>query len=254
MGEQAMTTHIYDNAFLRYTAQSSAYSARSITSILSVKLGVESVLDVGCAMGTWLDAWSKCGVIDYHGVDGDYVDRRRLEIPTTAFTAVDLNASFDLGRQFDLVQSFEVGEHIETRATEDYVASLATHALRYVLFSAAPPGQGGEFHINEQPYEYWREKLARRGFVAVDAVRPMIADDPRISYWYRYNIFLFVRREAMATLPADLRMTAVAESEPLVDVSPLPFRLRKAVVRRLPYKMQNQIARLKAHILPTGRI
>jgi hypothetical protein len=249
-----MTTHTYDNAFLQYTAQSSAYSARATTSILSAQLGVKSVLDVGCAMGTWLHAWAECGVTDYHGVDGDYVDRRRLEIPTTAFTAVDLSAKFDLGRQFDLVQSLEVGEHLETRAAEGFVDSLARHALRYVLFSAAPPGQGGEFHINERPYEFWREKLARRGFVAIDAVRPAIAVDARISYWYRYNTFLFVRHEALAGLPADLRTKVVAESTPLADVSPLPFRLRKAFVRLLPYRMQHEIARLKAHILPTGRI
>ncbi len=254
MGKQLTTAYIYDRAFLRYAAQSSAYSARTITSILSSKIGVDSVLDVGCAMGTWLDAWAKSGVADYHGIDGDYVDRRRLEIPMTAFTAVDLNASFDLGRRFDLVQSFEVGEHIETRAADNYVDSLAAHALRYVLFSAAPPGQGGEFHINERPYEFWRDKLARRGFVAVDAIRPLIADDAQISYWYRYNAFLFVRHEALATLPADLRTKVVADNEPLVDVSPLSFRLRKAVVRRLPYAIQQQVARLKAHILPTGRI
>ena len=249
-----MARHTYDEAFLQYAAQSSAYSARAITSILGARLGVKSVLDVGCAMGTWLHAWAECGVAEYHGIDGDYVDRRLLEIPTTAFTAVDLNAKFDLGRQFDLVQSFEVGEHIEARATEVFVECLAKHALRYVLFSAAPPGQGGEFHINEQPYEFWREKLARRGFAAVDAVRPAIAGDARISYWYRYNTFLFVRHEALAEVPVDLRTRVVAESAPLTDVSPFAFRLRKAFVRLLPYRMQHEIARLKAYILPTGRI
>lgn len=249
-----MASHTYDNAFLQYAAQSSEYSARTISSMLRARLGVESVLDVGCAMGTWLRAWAERGVADYHGVDGDYVDRRNLDIPAAAFTAVDLNAAFDLGRQFDLVQSFEVAEHVEPCASEAFVDSLVRHALRYVLFSAAPPGQGGEFHINEQPYEFWREKLARRGFAAVDAVRPMICDDARISYWYRYNTFLFVRHEALAGLPPDLRSKVVAESTPLIDVSPLAFRLRKALIRMLPYSAQQGIARLKAHFLPTGRI
>jgi hypothetical protein len=248
-----LTTHSYDNAFLQYAAQSSAYSARVITSLLNAQLAVESVLDVGCAMGTWLHSWNECGVADYHGVDGDYVDRGNLEIPATAFSAVDLNATFDLGRKFDLVQSFEVAEHVEPRAADTFVDSLTRHASRYVLFSAAPPGQGGEFHINEQPYDFWREKLVRHGFAVADVLRPMIAHDARISYWYRYNVFLFVRHEALADLPPEFRKRIVAESAPLADISPLAFRLRKALVRRLPYEMQQQAARLKARFLPTGR-
>jgi hypothetical protein len=35
-----------------------------------------------------------------------------------------------------------------------FVYCLARHARRFVLFSAAPPGQGGEFHVNERPFEY----------------------------------------------------------------------------------------------------
>ncbi len=251
-----MTSHsyTYNNAFLQYAAHSSAYSAHVITSILNAELAVESVLDVGCAMGTWLHAWRDSGVADYHGVDGDYVDRGKLEIPAAAFTAVDLNATFDLGRKFDLVQSLEVAEHVEPRAAEAFVDSLARHASRYILFSAAPPGQGGEFHINEQSYDYWREKLDRRGFVVVDALRPIIADDARISYWYRYNAFLFVRREALDGAPPGLRDKLVAEGAPLIDVSPLTFRIRKALVRRLPYGAQQEIARLKARFFPTGRL
>lgn len=245
--------YAYDAAFLKYAAQSSVYSAGKVTALLCVRLEVGSVLDVGCGVGTWLRAWAQCGVADCHGVDGAYVDGQSLEIPATKFTAIDLNAPFDLRRKFDLVQSLEVGEHVESDSVEAFVDSLARHASRYILFSAAPPGQGGEFHINEQPYDFWREKLERRGFSVVDAVRPMIMDDARISYWYRYNTFLFVRRELLAGFPG-LQCDAVSESAPLADVSPLVFRFRKAFIRMLPYGLQHEIARLKARVLPTGRI
>ncbi len=43
------------------------------------------------------------------------------------------------------------------------------------------------------------------------------------------------------------------ESAPLTDISPLPMRLRKAAVRCLPYRVQHEIARLKAGLSPTGR-
>ena len=186
------------------------------------------------------------GITDLHGVDGDYVDRQILELPQVTFTAIDLNGAFDLGRQFDLVQSLEVGEHIQESASETFAECLAHHARRYILFSAAPPGQGGEYHINEQPYEFWRQKFERRGFVTIDAVRPAIAEDKRISYWYRYNTLLFVRRDLLLKISNDFRDKMVRASDQIKDLSPLAFRLRKAVVGRLPNAVQHEIARLKS--------
>jgi hypothetical protein len=189
-----------------------------------------------------------------YGVDGDYVDRRMLEIPMSNFCPMNLNVAFDLKRQFDLVQSLEVGEHIEESASEIFVDSIARHARCYILFSAAPPGQGGEYHINEQPYEFWRQKFEERGFATLDAVRPIIIEDTRISYWYRYNTLLFIRRELLPGMGKSLHDKALPATEQIKDLSSLPFRLRKAIVRNLPKIMQHEIARLKAKLLPTGRI
>jgi Methyltransferase domain len=247
-------TYAYNDDFMQYAAKSSAYSAAAITSILYRQLKVDSVLDVGCARGTWLRAWDDCGVVDLHGVDGNYVNRGTLEVPARMFTAVDLSDLFDLGRQFDLVQSLEVGEHIKESASETFVESIARHARAYVLFSAAPPGQGGEHHINEQPYEFWRTKFEARGFVTVDVVRPSIVRDKRISYWYRYNSLLFVRRERLLDLHNDMRAALLTPDDPIKDLSPLPFRIRKAIVRRLPHALQHKIARLKSKVLPIGRL
>lgn len=249
-----MTTYSYDKHFMQYAAQSSSYSATAITGILYKQITVESVLDVGCARGTWLRAWRALGIAHVHGVDGDYIDRESLEIPASNFTAANLNIAFDLGQQFDLVQSLEVGEHIEENASHIFVDSLTRHARRYILFSAAPPGQGGEYHINEQPYEFWRQKFERHGFATVDAVRPLIFEDSGISYWYRYNTLLFVRLEQLPVIGRDLQEKMVLPSEHIRDFSSLPFRLRKAVVRRLPKGLQHEIASLKAKLLPTGRI
>jgi hypothetical protein len=165
-----------------------------------------------------------------------------------------LNDPFDLGRQFDLAQSLEVGEHVREGASDDFVDSIVRHARRYVLFSAAPPGQGGENHINEQRYEFWREKFERRGFVTLDAVRPAITGDYRISYWYRYNSLLYVRGELLQDVQDDMRATLLLAGDRIKDLSPLWFQFRKAVVRRLPNAVQQGIASLKAKFFPTGQI
>jgi SAM-dependent methyltransferase len=248
-----MTTP-YDNSFIEYAAQSSAYSANAVTSMLAPLLNVSSVLDVGCAAGTWLRFWGALGIADRHGVDGAYVDRALLEIPENCFTPQDLNRPFDLGRRFDLVESFEVAEHVHRESSATFADNLARHSARFVLFSAAPPGQGGEYHVNERPYEFWRKLMAERGFAALDCVRPGILQDSKISYWYRYNMFLYVRREFLTDLPPQLAACVVPDGTPLTDVSPLTFQMRKALIGMLPFAAQHRIAWLKARLLPTGRL
>jgi hypothetical protein len=209
---------------------------------------------VGCASGTWLRAWAERGVELVHGIDGDWVDRESLEIPASSFTSTDLTGGFDLGRKFDLVQSFEVAEHIHPTASEVFIDSLTSHARHCILFSAAPPGQGGEYHINERPYGYWREMFGRRGFTVLDCVRPHVIADKRVSYWYRYNSFLYVRREFLGRISPQLTAWEVSGNTPLQDLSPMVFRIRKSVVRHLPYTLQHGIAGLKARFVPTGRV
>lgn len=77
---------------------------------------------------------------------------------------------FDLEREpparldgrFGLAYCFEVAEHLPPALGDRLVGFLAT-AAPVVVFSAAPPGQGGLGHINEQPLEYWAERFGRHG-------------------------------------------------------------------------------------------
>jgi SAM-dependent methyltransferase len=248
------TGHRYDAAFMEYAVLSNTLSARAIIQILLNSLPIASVLDVGCATGTWLKEWKAGGVADVCGVDGDYVKRDQLQISSAEFMPHDLSLSFRLERTFDLVQSLEVAEHLAAESASRFVESLTEHSSGLVLFSAAPPGQGGEFHINEQPFEYWRTLFRQRGFVPYDYIRPRIADRADISFWYRYNVLLYVREDRMATLPQAIAATRLRDGEPVSDISPLPFKLRKFLLQRLPYSAQQTLARLKSRILPDWRI
>lgn len=239
-------TYRYNAHFMAYADQSSKHSAQTISDLLRRNLEIQSVLDVGCARGTWLAAWRESGATDIVGADGSYVDPTTLAIPRNLFVAADLAETLDLGRRFDLVQSLEVAEHVCADAANRFVDNLVRHAHGYILFSAAPPGQGGEHHINEQPYEYWREKFRARGFHPYDFIRPALAADKGISFWYRYNTMLYVREDRAADLPQQILATRISESQSIADVSPLAFRIRKTIVRALPYAMQQSLAQLKA--------
>ncbi|MGE4072045.1 MAG: methyltransferase domain-containing protein [Lysobacterales bacterium] len=244
-------SHAYNAEFMSYADQSSRHAANTIARLIKTELAISSVLDVGCAKGTWLNAWRESGSEDILGLDGDYVRREELVIPEHHFSARDLAQPVDLGRRFDLVQSLEVAEHLPHSAANLFVDNLVRHSAGYILFSAAPPGQGGEFHINEQPYDYWREKFAKHGFRAYDWIRPQIQTMTSISFWYRYNLFLYAH-ESM-TVPPAIAKTAVPLGVSLQDISPASFRLRKAVVRMLPARLRDRLAHFKARYLPSGR-
>jgi len=183
---------VYNAAFFDAVARDTQESARVVSSMVYDLVHPGSVLDVGCATGTWLAEWSRVGVPDVFGIDGDYVDRTALRIPVDSFQAVDLNRPFSLGRKFDLVQTLEVAEHLDESSADAFVESLSAHG-DVILFSAAIPGQGGTHHVNEQWPSYWAEKFAKAGYTACDVIRPQIWEDPRVDYLYRQNILLFAR-------------------------------------------------------------
>jgi SAM-dependent methyltransferase len=236
--------YAYDRDFYSYLASFALQSARRVVGRLSSALPVASIADFGCGQGAWLRAWSETGA-SILGVDGPYIERDRLMIDAADFRAADLGERVELGRRFDLVQSLEVAEHLPASKAAGFVETLVSHAP-LVLFSAAMPGQGGENHVNEQPLSYWRALFRERGYVAVDYLRPLIAEDAAIQPWYRYNMLLYAGEGAVAALPGALRECVVPDAEELADYRPFAYRLRQAIVRQLPGPAVNRISRLRA--------
>lgn len=243
----------YDNAFFEYVNSGATRSARKLLPHLTTQLQIRSVLDVGCGQGAWLSVWRELGVQDVTGVDGDYVDRDRLLVNEAEFIPRDLGQPFSLDRRFDLVQSLEVAEHLHRGSAETFVASLVGHTDT-VLFSAAPKGQGGDHHINEQPYDYWRALFATHDFVALDYIRPRVQGDKDVEPWYRFNTFLYVRESTLQTLPASIRATRVPADQRLRDISPPTYKLRKRLIGLLPVSAMTGIAKLKEHHVARRRL
>ena len=247
-----MSRHAYDSRFYDYLGPGAERSAATIVGHLLAVVKPESILDVGCGQGVWCAAWKKAGVEQVVGVDGTHVDAGALKIPVEDFVAHDLSQAFDLGRTFDLVMSLEVAEHLPASSADDFVDSLTRHGS-LVMFSAAVPGQGGESHVNEQSYGYWRSKFACRGYRCFDYIRPRVRKDRQIEPWYRYNTLLFAAEGTSAQLPAEIRKTLVAEGDPIAIVAPLAWRLRNALLRPLPVAMIDRLSRLKQWAFHTLR-
>jgi len=108
---------------------------------------------------------------------------------------------FDLARpvvvtpvEYDLAYSFEVAEHLPPELGDRLVAFLAASAPT-VVFTAAPPGQGGSGHINEQERPYWVERFRNHGMMERQELRARVAAgfrDARSS-WLAANVMVFTR-------------------------------------------------------------
>lgn len=191
---------VYDKSFYLKHQASARSSAEATVSLLAELAPLRSVLDLGCGLGTWLAALRSRGILDVRGVDGDYVRRDLLEIPSESFTVGDLTQPLALGRTFDLAMSLEVAEHLPGAAGPVLVESLTRHAP-LVLFSAAVPGQGGENHINCRWPEYWATLFSERGYDVIDCLRPRLWGRLDVDWWYQQNMLLFAERAHLAATP-----------------------------------------------------
>lgn len=192
----------YDEGFYALMRSSGRASADVVVPLLLQWLRPRSVIDVGCALGTWLAAFAEGGVEDLLGLDGPDVEPSFLDIPAAGFRTVDLAAQVVMeARRWDVAVSLEVAEHLPPERAEGFVADLARLAP-VVVFSAAVPHQGGTHHVNEQWPDYWSRLFAQHGLHALDVLRPLVWGDDRVAWWYQQNLVLYVTAEARRVHPS----------------------------------------------------
>lgn len=155
---------------------------------------VESAVDFGCGVGTWLSVLKEKGAKDIQGYDGNWVDQNLLVIDKLNFTSADLSKKITINKKYDLAISLEVAEHLPASFADEFVATL-TSASDFVLFSAAIPEQSGNFHINEQWPDYWAKIFLKYDFLAFDFIRNKIWNDKEIPFWYKQNILFFAKKQ-----------------------------------------------------------
>ena len=171
----------------------SLQSARHIVPLVLELVQPNSVVDVGCGTGEFLHVFKENGIKDLFGIDGKWVNKKKLRIPGNFFLPRNLEKPLRIGRKFDLVVSLEVAEHLPEKSAKTFVETL-TNLGPVVLFSAAIPFQGGTHHVNEQWPEYWAKLFEKKGYVPVDCIRRKIWNNDKISFWYAQNTLLFVKK------------------------------------------------------------
>jgi SAM-dependent methyltransferase len=129
---------------------------RNVWNYTIERFAVSSVLDLGSGIGHASHYFSSrgCKVIAVDGLR----DNIARSIHPALFWDLTQSAVYC---RVDLVHCHEVVEHIEERYLDNLLASLCCG--KYILMTHALPGQGGYHHVNEQPTEYWVERLQARG-------------------------------------------------------------------------------------------
>ena len=165
---------------------------------IAEKYRPDSVFQIGCGTGGYLQYLKSVGSQEIFGVDG--LPTEATFLSTDEYQKVDFQAPIDLKKTFDLVVCIEAGEHLEPETTGVALDSIARHAKELILFSMAKPNQPENGHISCLPMSEILELWAQRGW-APDLSDTLGLRSLSTVSWLRRDIMVLKRSQAKDELP-----------------------------------------------------
>jgi hypothetical protein len=168
---------------------------KEIVPVIMQLINPNSVIDIGCGLGTFLSVFKSAGVQEIMGIDGSWCDQKLLfkNIDSSEFQMKDLEQDLGISKKYDLAVCLEVAEHLTDKRAKSFVEEL-TSISNVILFSAAIPKQGGDHHYNEQWLTYWSRLFEENGFEIHDVMRNIFWGNPNVYWWYKQNMVLVVKK------------------------------------------------------------
>lgn len=173
----------------RYNFEMGKYAA--------MKLGMRSVVDLGCGIGSFISGVKASGVSEVSGVEVGYESAKKYLVTDVSesirFGNVAIDSDFG---KYDTAVSIEVAEHLLPEQADAFCRNLTRSSSRLIVITAAKPGQEGVYHFNCQPKEYWIEKIQSLGFTYRKDLSEKISDGwkkniPGIPKYLYSNLMVF---------------------------------------------------------------
>ena len=172
-------------------------SLKLVEAVSLVFPSVRRIADVGCGSGRYAAEFQKQGMDVSACEYGASLRRRAKRNGVTKLYRFNLAESAVPmpGAPFDLAICLEVAEHIDERFADKLVDYLVSTAP-CIWFTAAPPGQGGTGHVNEQLPKYWIAKFESRG-AKYDCNRSRLGKEvmraAKADHYLADNLMIFAR-------------------------------------------------------------
>lgn len=183
-----------DESFFSSTRLSKLTSIETTAAMIYDVFKPNSLVDIGCGEGLFLNALHQRGV----KVIGCDISDAALKVSPKDFIIFQADATKPVrfNQRFDLCLCVEIAEHIPNKASKTLVKNL-TSASDTIFFTAAPPGQGGVGHINEQPQSFWETLFDAEGYVLDRTLSEHFRkslQEAQVVYWLARNVMIFRRR------------------------------------------------------------
>jgi len=188
---------VYDEHFFSNNQAEGLRHAEWFMPLLEGLFHFKSLVDVGCGTGHFVH-WARQHGVDAWGLEGAKAGIENSLEPEKVLH-FDLRVSNEIWKRgFDLALCIEVAEHIEEEYVNIFVDTLCSLSDTIVM-TAAPPGQQGLCHCNEQPKEYWISLMALRGFgfdfektsALTEGVLAASANGFHVAPWFPNNLMVF---------------------------------------------------------------
>lgn len=162
--------------------------ANQLAKWIKEELNPDSVLDIGCGPGTYVESLLDTG-INATGLDiDDRVYGKHYLKHQSLFDITDEKA--------DVVICLEVAEHIEQEREDEVVEKVVSTVGKTLIWTAAAVGQGGIGHINCKNKEEWAEKITKAGLTRnlerEEQLKNYISQTNHLG-WFPQNLLYYER-------------------------------------------------------------
>ena len=187
---------LYGGNYYDFSKDVTAGFVKEFVQMLVERFEPESVLDVGCGMGLYVNEFDKLG-IDVEGFDGSPTALKETVARKELVWKEDIRELDTSDKGYDMALCVEVAEHIPKKYA-DTLVQFITSASDLVIFSASPKGLGGTNHVNEQPRTYWYDLFREYGFKYLGLTTDKLSDEIKakgMPHWLWQDIMVFKKNE-----------------------------------------------------------